>query len=119
MSTNRENGDKINLVSDLVSLTGINVGSLTKLVSYANLSIAEAVKESKLNGDTITTIDIGIGTLSILVEDNSIKSKFTISSDLKDSLLKEFKSSEKSSKLSRTLDLSLIKRIDELYREII
>lgn len=63
------------LVDDISTLTTIPTTVLQQLVNKAIFCICNDVEENKLKNENLTEIDIGLGTLVISVEDNSIQYK--------------------------------------------
>ena len=65
------------LVEDLSLLTTIPLNNMNKLVDKSIWCVCDCVDEPKINKEEITEIDIGIGVLSIYIENNNIQYKFT------------------------------------------
>lgn len=64
---------QINIVSDVGTLLRIPTKVSTELVDKSCLCIGSAINDAKRRGDTHTTINIGIGTLSINLVDMECK----------------------------------------------
>ena len=64
------------LIEDLSVLTTIPTINLNQLAKKSNFCICNFVAESKLQNESLTSIDIGIGELQIFVENDNIKYKF-------------------------------------------
>ena len=64
------------LIEDLSVLTTIPTINLNQLAKKSNFCICNCVAESKLQNESLTSIDIGIGELQIFVENDNIKYKF-------------------------------------------
>ena len=74
------------LLEDLSTLTTIPLNNLNRLVDKAIWCLCDCVDESKLNKENITSVDIGIGTIDIFVENNTIQYRFTPSRKLETSV---------------------------------
>ena len=103
-----------NLIEDLSNLTTIPTSALTKLSDKAVICICNDVEESLLKEGRVTEIDLGIGTLQILVEGNDIRYRFVPSKALEANM----KSTviNKKNPLTVTVEESLIKRILNTYK---
>lgn len=105
------------LVKDVASLTNISDKILNKLVDASIFSILETVVESVKNGETVSEVDIGIGSLSILVDGNSLKFKFIPNAKLREGVVDSIKQRE--NPMAVELDNSLVEKITNAYKEII
>ncbi len=70
------------LIEDLSVLTTIPLNNLNKLLDKALWCFCDCVDESRISKENITSIDIGIGVISICVEDNNIQYRFVPSKKL-------------------------------------
>lgn len=70
------------VISDVSKLTNVPVKLLEKLSDKVIYSINDAVEESVLSGEYTTDIDLGIGTLSIYLDEDCVKYKFIPSAKL-------------------------------------
>ena len=77
----------IDILDDICTITTIPTASMNKLFNKIEWCICNSVEESKLSGDNITELDIGIGTLIISIIDNSIQYKFIPSNKLEKGLI--------------------------------
>lgn len=96
------------LSKDLSTLTSISEDVFTRLCTKSNYCIAEAVHESQLNCDVLTSIDIGIGILDIKLDVNEFKYRFTPSKELK--LYLNRVKNNSTSQLSTEIDKVLINK---------
>lgn len=106
-----------NLINDVSALTSINEKLLNKIVDVVVYSINDSVAESILSKENVTQIDTGIGTLSILVNDNELKFKFVPSAKLRESIISTIKNEENT--LTNTLETNIADRFTKLYKEIV
>jgi hypothetical protein len=75
---------QVNIVNDVGTLLRIPSKVSNELVDKACLCIGSIINEAKRNGETQTTIGIGIGTLSINLVD--MECKFVPGKNLKNSI---------------------------------
>ena len=101
------------LKKDLSTLTTINETIFSKLENKIEWCINDAVESSILNRDTNTNIDLGFGTLTIVVGD-SIKYKFTPSQSLEKSLTNTIINEGNDLKLN--LENSLVSKLQNVYK---
>lgn len=105
------------LINDLSALTTVSVHSLKELAEKANFTIAHTVFENIKSGNPLTTIDIGIGTLYIKLEDENIKYKFIPNKNLKALVCQAATSKE--SPLINEAEMVLNKRIEQTYKDLL
>ena len=103
------------VIKDISTLTTINEEYLKSLVAKSEWCICSYIEESILKKETITKIDIGIGFLSVLVEDNSIKYKFIPNKELEEAVRNTIIDDKNPLKLK--LEKSLVDRITKIYKE--
>lgn len=106
------------LLQDISILTTIPRDSLEKLASISQYCICDGINEmlSTLE-DNVCVFDIGIGSLSIKVENNNIYYKFIPSTSLEESLIKTIDNEE--NPLVAKLEKTLVKRITKTYKELL
>lgn len=95
------------LIKELSTLTTLPASTLGSLVSIGIDAICYDVLENSNVGENVSEINIGIGTLSILVDDNQIRYKFLPSDKLESSLVSAVVSGEN----------PLVRRIENKVRE--
>lgn len=103
------------LLNDLSILTTISVRDLKKLLEKSTLCIADAVNDSKIKNEDITSIDIGVGTLYVKIIGNEVKYKF-VGNDYLNKILIE--ATKENNKLENKLEKTLVDRITNLYKEL-
>lgn len=106
----------MDLIKDLSVLTTIPTASLNKLVNKSNYCICYDVKENLAKGENVTSIDIGIGTLSIILDDDSVYYKFKPSKDLENSLKSTIVNGE--NPLINVVDNTIKDKILNVYKEL-
>ena len=105
------------LQDDLKTLTNISDDVIDKLVNKILYIICDDVLDTHLNNNTVTDIDIGIGVLSICVDNNQIKYRFTPSTIVENAVkntIVDLKSPVKE-RASKTL----ASKINEIYEELL
>lgn len=107
----------INIVNDLSNLTTIPEKTLAKLCSKMIFCISDAIVEAKTQGLSTVDLDIGIGTLSILLSEEEVKYKYIPSTEFEDAV----KSSilEERNLLEDKLEQSFAEKITNLYKDLI
>ena len=105
------------LIDELSTLTTIPVTSITNLADKSLWCICNCVEESKLGNNDLTEIDIGIGILSILVENNNIQYRFVPSKKLEAAVRDTIVN--KKNPLTQAAESALTKRILEAYKSYI
>ena len=107
-----------NLIKDISILSTIPQDSLEKITNYANYCICDYVVELLDNSDDDTiVIDIGIGSLSLILEDNAVRYRFVPSKTLEDNIVKTI--IEEENPLVAKLEKNLSKRITAIYKELL
>lgn len=106
----------IKLNEDLSLLTSVPERTLNKVFGKAVYSVVNAVLESFLAGEEITEVTTDLGSLLIQYKDQQIKYKFVPSAKLEGELKAALTS--KHSPLAEALEESVIKKFNELYREL-
>ena len=104
------------LIQDLSILTTIGKYNLDSLCNKSISVISHCVEESLRESKTITSIDVGIGTLHIQHLDNELKYKFIPSKKLDEVVCSTYKN--RKSALSLELDIALGERIKNTYKDL-
>lgn len=106
-----------NLIEDAAMLTCIAVDDLKKLNNICESMISHYIVENMLEKESITKIDIGLGTLSIKQDTQGIKYKF-IPSDSLESLVETTYATKKSS-LKQKIEKALGSRLTKTYKDLL
>ena len=106
-----------NMIEDISKLTTIQKEYLDSLIVKSEWCICSYIENTILNKENITKIDIGIGSLSILVEDNTIKYKFIPSKEL-ESAIRTTVIDDKNP-LKFKLEKTLVDKITNIYKELL
>ena len=102
---------------DISKLTTIPKSFLCRLSEVEELCIANQVIESVHAGNDFVSVDIGIGTLSILLCDDTLKYKFTPNSTLDSKIVKAIKNN--SNPLVEKIEAELASRIVNTYKNLL
>lgn len=105
------------LLQDLYILTDVQENVLKKFIPIAEYCIAHDVYESMCYRQEFAEIDIGIGTLVVKVDDDSIRYKFIPSENLENMMI-EMTKTRKSPILSK-LENNLQTKIEKAYKELL
>jgi hypothetical protein len=108
---------KQELLTDIQSLTQINIKLLNKLVAVAELVICDSINELDMMDDQILDLDIGIGTVSLLVSGNTIQYAFYPSTNLENNLIKTLE--KKTNPLILSAENNLETKILNTYKELV
>ena len=107
--------NQINIISDVGTLLKIPTKVTTELTDKACLCIGSAINEAKRRGDSVTTLNIGIGTLSIDLID--MQCKFVPGKNLKSAIKAAINSPE--NPLEYALEQSFTEKLLAICTEVI
>lgn len=107
----------IELMQDLSIITNIGRFNFDELANKSIAIISHNVEESLRENNIISTIDIGIGQLSIYHTKDEIKYKFIPSKKLDDAVLNTCKT--RKNKLDILIDEELGRRLTNTYKGLI
>lgn len=105
------------MIEDLSLLTGVNEKTLKKFIPLIKYIISHNVYENICIGKEITEIDIGIGTLVLKNDGDSIKYRFVPCKDL-DKLILETVTLNKSPIVTK-LEENFQERLEKSYKELL
>ena len=108
---------KYNLIDDLSSLSLIKPSILNKLVDISQTCLCDYVDNLSILEESSIEIDIGIGTLNISVEDDSIKYQFKPSKKLEKNLVQTVVNGD--NPLIYKIEKKLNKKILNTYKELL
>lgn len=106
---------QINIVNDIGTLLRIPTKVTTELTDKACLCIGSAISEAKAMGETQTTINIGIGTLSVNLID--MQCKFVPGKNLKTAIKQALASSN--NQLELMLEQAFADKLLAICEEVI
>ena len=106
-----------NVIKDIGILTTIPELNLKKLVNIAIKIISHDIVECVKEGNTSCTEDIGIGTISIDIEQEDLRFKFTPSQQLQTAILNSIES--KDSELVIEVENILKEKIVNTYKSLL
>lgn len=106
-----------NIKQDISLLTNVNEYTILKFKSIIENCISHYIHETKLNKETISDVDIGIGTLVIKQTEEDISYKFIPSKSLERSIIKSLKTN--SSPLISMIEEKLQEKISSVYKELL
>ena len=106
----------VDIINDLSTITTIQEKALRKLVDKSMFLICHSVQESIEENDDTTTMDIGIGKLSIKIDDDGIKYRFVPTPKLEEAMHETLNSGK--SPLLYELEQSLVKKVEQARKEL-
>lgn len=105
------------LIVDLSNITTIQKASLERLRDLSVDCIGHSVYESLSNNENVSEINIGYGSLIVMVEDNSILYKFIPNSKLENTLKNVVQNNE--SPLTKRVEKTIIDKIEKTYKDLL
>jgi len=102
-----------NLSNDLAVITSTDKKLFDKLVQNANYCICDYLESMALNNENLCEIDIGIGTLKIKVNEDTVTYSFIPSAQLETNIINTLENQQ--NLLSVALDSTLVRRLNKLY----
>lgn len=108
---------KHSVIEDVSSLTTIPKTSLISLSDKAIYSICDCVEEAVLENDSIVEVDIGVGTLKIGIEDETVKYRFIPSAKLEDGVTDTIVNHK--NPLVCKIEENLVKKILKTYKDFV
>ena len=104
------------LIEDLSTLTTIPENALKQLANKISWIICNEVDDSIKEHNAVTQVDIGIGTLTIYIEENSIRYKFIPGKALEKGLISVCTGS--GNPLECAVESTLVSRIMKTYKDL-
>ena len=105
------------LINDISKLTTIPINVLTKLVDKAFYCISDIVDDAIIEHKKIIDIDIGIGTLYLEINSENVRYKFVPNKELETAIKSTVLN--KQNLLRDTLEMTLVNRITNTYKELL
>lgn len=106
-----------NLQADLSALTNLKPSILDKLIKLSSVCISDCLYEADLSDAGIVKINIGIGTLSILIAEDNLQYSFQPSYELERLLIDTMET--KQSQITHLVKESLENKINSAYKELL
>ena len=110
------NGMVVDAIQDISKITTIPVRTLDKLVSKIDWCICDAIEESRMVGEDLTRVDIGVGVLCIYVKDNEIEYKFLPAPKLEKYVIDTVVN--KKNPMVVNLEQTFVNRITKTYKDM-
>lgn len=105
------------LKTDLSKITNIPEPLLDKLINKIRAIICDDVLEASLEKNNIIEIDVGIGTLTICIDDNNLRYRFTPSSIFNDNITATIV--DLKSPVKEGTSITLASKVQEMYEELL
>lgn len=106
-----------NLIEDISKLTTIPDNVLNKLVSKSFYCISDIIEDAILENKKVVEIEIGIGTLYLELNSDNVRYKFIPNKELESAVKNTI--INKRNLLQDTLELILVNRVTDTYKELI
>ena len=107
----------VDLISDISLLTSVPYKTLKNLCDKSNECICHSILENVKDSNVETIIDIGIGNLTVIVDNDEIHYKFRPGSKLEEMLIDTI--SNNNDPLVTHIEKSLVSRILNTYKDLI
>lgn len=107
----------IDTVADVARLTTIPEDALRRLVDKFVYCITDAVAEAREAGKSAADMDIGIGTLSISLDDDEVRYKLIPGENLKSAVRSAI--IDEQNLLERKLEQALVAKITGTYKDLL
>ena len=104
------------LLKDISSITNINDKVINKMSQISELCICDYLDELDCINEDVLNIDIGIGTISMLIIENEIQYSFSPSNKLETMIIKTIETKE--NPLVNKLEINLENKINSTYKDI-
>ena len=105
------------LNNDMASFIGVDKTVFDKLVKNTNYFICNYIEDAVLNNEPVCNINIGIGTLSIKMEEDSIRYNFVPSPDLEAGLVDTLENGQNF--LVPIVNTKLVAQLNAIYDELL
>lgn len=106
------------LIKDISTITTIPTESLEKLVTKGEWCICDYVEDTILGKDSkVVEINIGIGTISIIMDNDRLIYRFIPSERLEELVIDTVKN--ETNPLKKTIEKSLVNKITNVYKELL
>lgn len=105
-----------NIIKDLSTLTTVDMKTLESLLNKMMMCMYDVILESCIEQKDVVEMNIGIGTLSLLYQNNEIKYKFKPSAKFEEGIVKTIKT--KNNTLDETIDKELKERLVHTYKDL-
>ena len=108
---------KQNLISDLHAITRVNTKLFSKLLSNCESLICDSINELDVSGEDILELDIGIGTISFILQEDCLSYDFYPSESLKTKLV--FTLENKINPVITTAEQNLEQKLLATYKDLL
>ena len=106
-----------NLYNDLATVTNSNKDVFNKLVKNSNFLICNYLEDTTLNNENLCTIDIGIGVLKIVIEEDTVRYSFIPSKELETEIINTLENNQ--SDLTSVISSKLTSQLNKLYDNLL
>ena len=107
----------VNILDDICQITTIPTASMQKLFDKVGFCVTNAVYEGYLNKQSMVELNLGIGTLIVLIESNELIYKFIPSNKLEKNIIDSIRHNK--NPLDIKLEDTFANRILHTYKDIL
>lgn len=105
-----------NVVDDIVALTNVPKYAIQKLIEKSGYCICHNILETVQNKESICNIDIGLGRIIILVENDEIKYKFIPNLKFEKDIIDTMNNKE--SPLIKVVESAVSDNFNKVYKDL-
>lgn len=106
-----------NALTGVSTLTSVNEKTLNKLVDVLIYCITDAVSDSVIENEKLTVVDIGIGQIKVLQDEDKVKFAFVPCAKLRESIIKSIFNRE--NVLEEVVENTLKNKLINTYKELV
>jgi len=105
------------LIEDISAITTLPIKTLDRLFDKGAECICHSVLESKLNGESVCSIDISVGEIKVIISNDTISYRFIPSNKLEAMLVDTIVNNN--DPLVKDIEDTLINRILNTYKDLV
>ena len=106
----------IDIKEDLSKLVTIDKLYIDRIFNKINWCISDYVEKAIAEGDNLVEVDLGFGTLSILIENDNVRYRFKPSPTLEKSLVNTIINEQ--NELDLVVEKNLVQKLVNIYKEM-
>lgn len=107
---------QVDVKKDLSTLTTVNELAINRLFDKINWIISDAVEQAQLSGDNTVELDLGFGTVKIIIEESTVKYKFIPDKFTEKAIIDTIVNGK--NQLSLNIESTLVNKLTNIYKEM-
>ena len=107
---------RVDVKKSLSTLTTVNELSVNRLFDKIIWIISDAVEQAELAGEDTVELDLGFGTVNIILETNSIKYKFIPSKFTEETIIDTIVNGK--NQLTLEIEKNLVQKLEHIYKDM-